>query len=132
MSDSNAKSLLHGKISSTSRQEPAQVVQLIKRLSAAGGFEDALSYVKIPQLSEPYWLLEPGAKAITANDKRSQKSPPGPKKTLFEHNALVSIFNRLVTANVRGNIPAMYIDQDDWSLITHISDWRKPIDQFNC
>ncbi|OJJ43666.1 hypothetical protein ASPZODRAFT_154494 [Penicilliopsis zonata CBS 506.65] len=125
-SDMDAKNLLYGKIASDKNlyfdashlrgREPAQVVHLIRRLGKAGGFEDTLSYVKIPLLSEPYWLPEQMIKANganAANDKRPRKSTPGQDKSLLGRNALVAIFDELAAANVRTILRLQVEDNGD-------------------
>ncbi|GLA25224.1 hypothetical protein AnigIFM63326_001841 [Aspergillus niger] len=111
MSDVDAKNLLYGNVASDKNlyfdathlrgRGPAQIVQLIQKLARAGGFEDTLSYVKIPQLSEPYWLPEPASKANTTNDKRGPNGVGSQRKATVGRNALVSVFDELAATGVQ-------------------------------
>ncbi|KAI2905596.1 hypothetical protein CBS147343_1275 [Aspergillus niger] len=111
MSDVDARNLLYGNVASDKNlyfdathlrgRGPAQIVQLIQKLARAGGFEDTLSYVKIPQLSEPYWLPEPATKANTTNDKRGPNGVGSRQKATVGRNALVSVFDELAATGVQ-------------------------------
>ncbi|KAI2934560.1 hypothetical protein CBS63078_1110 [Aspergillus niger] len=111
MSDVDAKNLLYGNVASDKNlyfdathlrgRGPAQIVQLFQKLARAGGFDDTLSYVKIPQLSEPYWLPEPASKANTTNDKRGPNGVGSQQKATVGRNALVSVFDELAATGVQ-------------------------------
>lgn len=91
----------------------AQIVQLIKKLTRAGGFEDTLSYVRIPQVSEPDGLPEAATISNTANEKRGIHSASGPKKALMGRISLSSVFDELALAGVRHIVRLQVEDNGD-------------------
>ncbi|XRM42040.1 hypothetical protein ABZX51_005278 [Aspergillus tubingensis] len=111
MSDADAKNLLYGNIASDKNlyfdathlrgRGAAQIVQLIEKLTRAGGFEDTLSYVRIPQVSEPDGLPETATISNTANEKRGIHGASGSKKALMGRISLISVFDELALAGVR-------------------------------
>ncbi|BCR98003.1 uncharacterized protein AKAW2_31322A [Aspergillus luchuensis] len=123
MSDADAKNLLYDNIASDKNlyfdathlrgRGAAQIVQLIKKLTRAGGFEDTLSYVRIPQVSEPDGLPEAATISNTANEKRGIHSASGPKKALMGRISLISVFDELALAGVRHIVRLQVEDNGD-------------------
>jgi hypothetical protein len=92
----------------------AQVVDLVEKLSKAGGFEDTLSYVNLPALShisdktgtpsaEPYNPNE--RRQRSAQEKNQGNSKPG-------RSSLISVFDKLAEKNV-SNILRLHVDDFD-------------------
>lgn len=95
------------------RTGAAQIVRLIRKLTHAGGFEDTLSYVRIPQLSEPDGLPEPVIRANLANESRGSHSASDSKKALVRRDPLISVFDELAVAGVRRILRLQVEDNSD-------------------
>ncbi|KAL7814959.1 hypothetical protein V8C44DRAFT_363359 [Trichoderma aethiopicum] len=124
--ETEAKKLLYGKVASDRNlyfeashlngRSLSEVIDLIEKLSNAGGFEDTLSYVSIPILS----TLHDEATAFELGDKMDDadgKEPPGRlseegSKSGLGRSALISIFDKLASVNVR-RIIRLHVDDRD-------------------
>jgi hypothetical protein len=81
------------------------VIDLIEKLSNAGGFEDTLAYVNLPTLSIP--PDESGRRsAHSKEDTRQQRGDA------LGRNALVKVFDKLAAVNVR-RILRLHVDDAD-------------------
>lgn len=91
------------------------VVRLIKQVSQVGGFEDTLSYVRIPPLASETQSIPQKQRQNVANEKRPLKSgsvgeDPKGRNTLFE------VFDALVEVGVR-KILRLHVEDnvDEWA-----------------
>ncbi|KAL4919524.1 hypothetical protein BDW62DRAFT_40931 [Aspergillus aurantiobrunneus] len=123
--DRDAKDLLYGKVASDKNlffdashlrgKKVTDVVRLIEKVSNAGGFEDTLSYVKIPQLASDTQTMPKVQMQNVANEKRQLKrsfvdrDPKG-------RDTLVKVFDKLVEVNVR-RILRLHVEDnaDEWA-----------------
>ncbi|KAL2825349.1 hypothetical protein BDW59DRAFT_179913 [Aspergillus cavernicola] len=125
-SDRNAKDLLYGKIASDINlffdashlrgKKVDDVVRLIELVSKAGGFEDTLSYVKIPQLaSETPGMPKTQPRQSVANEKRQLKRGSVGKEAKGRET-LVKVFDKLVEVNVR-RVLRLHVEDnaDEWA-----------------
>lgn len=87
----------------TSLEDPARVVDLVQMLAQPGGFEDTLSYVRIPGLS--YVQDTPDSLNVTKDSYSSNMSRQ--RQSRLERSlpqgrkSLVPIFDKLVEVGVR-------------------------------
>lgn len=79
-----------------------QVVDLIEKLSKAGGFEDTLSYVNLPRLStihEKASASKSDSRTYNSNEKR-QRGGAYQENPKLGRSALISVFDKLVSVNI--------------------------------
>ncbi|KAL4980140.1 hypothetical protein BDW66DRAFT_156747 [Aspergillus desertorum] len=124
-SDRDAKDLLYGKVASDKNlffdashfrgKNVDDVVRLIEKVSKAGGFEDTLSYVRIPKLASEAENGPKGLRQIVANEKRQlnrghvDRQPKG-------RETLIKVFDKLVEVNVRKILRLEVEDNaDEWA-----------------
>lgn len=88
-----------------------QVVDLIEKLSNAGGFEDTLSYVDLPILMTIHEKAS-GSKSdnrgYNSNEKR-QRGGAHQENPKLGRSALIIVFDKLVSVNIR-HIPRLHVD----------------------
>ncbi|KAL5003235.1 hypothetical protein BDV10DRAFT_201119 [Aspergillus recurvatus] len=124
-SDRDAKDLLYGKVASDKNlffdashfrgKNVDDVVRLIEKVSRAGGFEDTLSYVRIPQLASEAQNGPKGHKQNVANDKRLLNRGPTDRQ-LKGRDTLIKVFDKLVEVNVRKILRLEVEDNaDEWA-----------------
>lgn len=80
-----------------------QVVDLIEKLSKAGGFEDTLSYVNLPILTtihEKSSASKSDNRGYSSNEKR-QRGGAHQENPKLGRSALISVFDKLVSVNIR-------------------------------
>ncbi|KAL7928909.1 hypothetical protein V8C35DRAFT_316826 [Trichoderma chlorosporum] len=121
--DMEAKELLYGKVASDKNlyfdashlvgKPVEQVVDLIEKLSKAGGFEDTLSYVNLPILSTIHrkTTAKSEQKTYNSNEKR-QRGGGQQENPNLGRNALISVFDTLVSAKVRRILRLQVEDRD--------------------
>lgn len=91
-----------------------QVVELIDRLWKAGGFENTLSYVNLPILSTIHEKSSASkadkldGRGYNSNEKRQRRGASQENPTLGR-SALISVFDKLVSVNVR-KILRLHVD----------------------
>ncbi|KAF2968969.1 hypothetical protein GQX73_g4638 [Xylaria multiplex] len=119
--DLEARELLYGKTASDKNlyfdathhrgESTEQVVSVIKQLRQAGGFEDTLSYVKLPVLKMATGIKishpKQGTKPI-ANEKKQLKLTPEENPNLGS-SSLVAVFDEIAKAGVR-NILRLHVE----------------------
>ncbi|KAL9473840.1 hypothetical protein ACSS6W_008220 [Trichoderma asperelloides] len=119
--DMEAKELLYGKVASDKNlyfdashlagKTVDQVVDLIEKLSNAGGFEDTLSYVNLPILMTIHEKAS-GSKSdnrgYNSNEKR-QRGGAHQENPKLGRSALISVFDKLVSVNIR-HILRLHVD----------------------
>ena len=91
-----------------------QVVDLIGKLSKAGGFEDTLSYVYLPVLSSVYEKADASrfdGRRYGANERR-QRGRTANENQATGRSALISVFDKLASVNVR-TILRLHVDDRD-------------------
>ncbi|KAL6790254.1 hypothetical protein GGI42DRAFT_218651 [Trichoderma sp. SZMC 28013] len=111
--DMEAKELLYGKVASDKNlyfdashlagKTVDQVVDLIEKLSKAGGFEDTLSYVNLPILTtihEKSSASKSDNRGYSSNEKR-QRGGAHQENPKLGRSALISVFDKLVSVNIR-------------------------------
>ncbi|KAL4909352.1 hypothetical protein BDW74DRAFT_187521 [Aspergillus multicolor] len=124
-SDRDAKDLLYGKIASDKNlffdashlrgKQVDDVVRLIEKVSKAGGFEDTLSYVRIPQLASETQNILQSSKPNFANERRQVKRSSIDREPKGR-DTLVKVFDKLITVNVR-KILRLHVEDnaDEWA-----------------
>ncbi|KAL4876220.1 hypothetical protein BJY04DRAFT_223305 [Aspergillus karnatakaensis] len=124
-SDRDARDLLYGKIASRTNlffdashlrgRRVDDVVRLIENISIAGGFEDILSYVKIPQLVlEAQGIPRSQQRPNVANEKRHMRRNVIDKEGQGR-DSLVKVFDKLAEVKVRKIIRLQVEDNgDEW------------------
>ncbi|KAL2838255.1 hypothetical protein BJY01DRAFT_237555 [Aspergillus pseudoustus] len=125
-SDREAKDVLYGKIASDKNlffdashlrgKDVTDVVRLIEKVSKAGGFEDTLSYVRIPRLvSGPTTHTKPQQGPYGANEKR-QLNPRPLDAGGRGRDTLVQVFDKLVAVKVKKILRLEVEDNgDEWA-----------------
>ncbi|KAL4807719.1 hypothetical protein BDV18DRAFT_151634 [Aspergillus unguis] len=121
-SDRDAKDLLYGRVASDKNlffdashlrfRKVEDVVNLISKVSKAGGFEDTLSYVKIPQL---------GSEVQSRAQRQNMANERRPKRNTFDkepsgRSTLIKVFDKLVEVKVRRILRLQVEDNvDEWA-----------------
>lgn len=90
----------------------AQVVDLIEKLSKAGGFEDTLSYVNLPALSHISDKPGGSTKAYNPNEGRQRGSHDSKDNPKLGRSSLVSVFDELAGKGVC-NILRLHVEDLD-------------------
>ncbi|KAL4890046.1 hypothetical protein BDV59DRAFT_195334 [Aspergillus ambiguus] len=138
----DAKDLLYGKRASDKNlffdashlrgRSVSEVVQLIDKIYRAGGFEDTLSYVRIPFLVSEAPRSPQIQRPNIANEKRQLKKGPISREPKGR-DTLVEVFKALVKVKVRRILRLQVEDNaDDWSHTdTAIEQAIKGYDQYS-
>ncbi|KAL4925442.1 S8 family peptidase [Aspergillus undulatus] len=93
------------------------VVRLIEKVSKAGGFEDTLSYVRIPRLIfESQNTQNTQQTQNIANEKRTLKKSPNDKEVARGRETLIRVFDELVRVKVQ-KILRLHVEDngDEWA-----------------
>lgn len=93
-----------------------QVIDLIEKLSNAGGFEDTLSYVYLPLLGKIDKESGAASKSnniISSSNEKGQRGAAPQENPELGCSCLVKVFDKLVSVNVRRILRLQVVDVGD-------------------